>query len=203
MPRLSWNPSSGIHFLWEPFFVVGLIPCLLFPSTSQEPETHYGASEANRKYSNRLLDQASSPPWTFTGLVLFSLEKHLYANICCWCVFWNTEKNCFDSVFLIVEDVTILLESWEIQSQSYYYIFFFRNMYFTRYSVLQPTCNKRLFSLLIFMKRLLFWKHDIYYRNPTNDLAKHAALHNILRLWSWRSRNGRPWGLSQTESRQG
>lgn len=45
-------------------------------------------------------------------------------------------------------------------------------MYFTRYSVLQPTCNKRVFSLLIFMKRLLFWKHEIYYRNPTNDLAK-------------------------------
>ena len=34
------------------------------------------------------------------------------------------KQHCFDSVFLIVEDVTILLESWEIQSQSYYYIFF-------------------------------------------------------------------------------
>ena len=40
------------------------------------------------------------------------------------CVLKNRKKHCFDSVFLIVEDVTILLESWEIQSLSYYYIFF-------------------------------------------------------------------------------
>ncbi len=31
-------------------------------STGKEPEAHYGASEANRKYSNRLLDDSEAPP---------------------------------------------------------------------------------------------------------------------------------------------
>lgn len=44
--------------------------------------------------------------------------------------FEKPKKHCFDSVFLIVEDVTILLESWEIQSQSYYYIFFQKYVFY-------------------------------------------------------------------------
>ena len=160
MPRLSWNPSSGIHFLQEPFFVVGLIPCLLFPSTSKEPETHYGASEANRKYSNRLLDQAASPLGPSQGWFCF-LRRSIYmrtyvVGVCFekpkktlfWCCFPNRWR-CYYFAWIMGDSESELL-----------LVFFFRNLYFTRYSVLQPTCNKHVFSLLIFMKRLLFWKHE-------------------------------------------
>lgn len=54
---------------------------------------------------------------------VFLGEAFICEHMLLVCVLKNRKKHCFDSVFLIVEDVTLLLESWEIQSQSYYIFF--------------------------------------------------------------------------------